>query len=1165
MKFLVTLGLLGLALPAVAADKVDYLRDVKPVLVARCYACHGALKQEGKLRLDTAEFIKKGGKHGPAIVAGKPAASLLLKKISAASLDERMPPEGEPLHAPQIAALREWIAAGAPAPKDEKPESDPREHWAFKAPVKAALPKIANRQSSIANPVDAFLDAQRRAQKLTAQPPADPLLWLRRVTLDLTGLPPTRAEMAAFERELSLSHPPTFTPAGGESEQARKRESESRARERVVERLLASPHYGERWGRHFMDIWRYSDWWGLGAQLRYSQKHIWHWRDWIVESLNADKGYDRMIVEQLAGDELAPTDPATLRATGFLARNYYLFNRTTWMDDVAEHTSKAFLGLTMNCVKCHDHKYDPLTTTDYYAMRAIFEPYHARLDELPGTTDLEKDGLPRAYDLHLDRPTYIHMKGDEKKPDTNQVIRAAVPAALAFKPLDIQPVKLPPPAHTPALQPWVLTNHLAAAQEQITAARQAVEAAKKKLAEVERASRLSSSEGVPPAAATNTPVASLPLTGSAGKPLFADNFAAANPKLWELLGGQWAYTDGALRQSLVASSRSAARSRTDHPADFQATIKFKPTGGATYKSVGFTFDTTDARESLVYLSAHAAGPKLQIAHGRANQYAYPTAGLQSRAVKLGETYEVTVRVRGPLINVAVNGEHALAFELPERTPGKFQLITYDATADFLAFELSALPADAQLVKSSAPAPAPPATAKAAAPAAVTSPEQARLALKSAELALAAAELRPAMVRAVWEADSKRGQTNLLAAAALAEAKFKLAQAEADIAKAELEMLSPTSEQKKKKEPDAEKKLKTAQDALAKAQKAVASPGTNYTSLRATLKAFEGPDESEAHRQLPYPTTSTGRRLAFANWLADRQNPLTARVLVNHVWTRHFGQPLVANVTDFGRRAPKPVHADLLDWLAVDFMEHGWSLKRLHRRMVLSEAYRMSSSQSSVISVQSSVGAKTQGRTQPGSGLNTELLNTEYSPAFSRDPENKYYWRMNPQRMDANVLRDSLLHLAGTLDLTLGGPTVDPKREDSARRSFYFTQSPEDLNKFLEMFDNANTKECYRRDESILPQQALALANSRLVSTAAAKLAERLVKDAESASDEVFIRTTFTTILAAAPTPAEQQLCADSLAQFLTAAKERKAAQPEAKARAALVHALLNHNDFITIR
>ena len=231
----------------------------------------------------------------------------------------------------------------------------------------------------------------------------------------MIGLPPTLAEIRAFEADDS-----------------------PRAREAVVERLLASPHYGERWARHFMDIWRYCDWWGLDGQLRYSQKHIWHWRDWIVESLNADKGYDRMIVEQLAGDELAPTDTDTLRATGFLARNYYLFNRTTWLDDVIEHTSKAFLGLTLNCAKCHDHKYDPLTQVDYYAWRAIFEPYHARLDELPGEIDLEKNGLPRVFDLHLDRPTYVHRKGDEKNPDQSRVIAPAVPVALAFKPLSIQ-------------------------------------------------------------------------------------------------------------------------------------------------------------------------------------------------------------------------------------------------------------------------------------------------------------------------------------------------------------------------------------------------------------------------------------------------------------------------------------------------------------------------------------------------------------------------------------------------------------------------------------------------------------------------------------------------------------------------------------------------------
>ncbi|MBI3874809.1 MAG: DUF1553 domain-containing protein [Verrucomicrobia bacterium] len=864
-----------------AAERVDYVKDVKPVLAARCYACHGALKQKAGLRLDTAAAIRKGGEHGAAIVAGKPEKSLLLKKISAPNLDERMPQEGEPLKPEQIAAIAAWIKQGASAPANEQGQHDPRDHWAFKPPLKTPVPKISSRKSQIANPVDAFLEVQRRKQNLTAAPPADKSIWLRRVSLDLIGLPPTLAEQREFEADTSPL-----------------------AYEKVVERLLASPHYGERWGRHFMDIWRYSDWWGLGAQLRYSQKHIWHWRDWIIESLNADKGYDRMIVEQLAGDELAPTDADMLRATGFLARNYYLFNRTTWLDEVIEHTSKGFLGLTMNCVKCHDHKYDPLTVTDYYSMRAVFEPYHVRLDEIPGESDLEKDGLPRVFDLHVDRPTYIHVKGDEKRHDTNRVIHAAFPAILAFNQYDPQPIKLPTASFAPGSREFVLENHLRLAEKQIADARAAVEKANKKLAE------------------------------------------------------------------------------------------------------------------------------------------------------------------------------------SENDPN-------------------------------------------------------RAALKVTELALAAAELQPVALKAAHTADvakietpSSANRTNLVRAAALAEAKFKLAQAEAEVAKLEAEPDVPAA----KKKDDPEKKLKAATDALEKARKTAASPGESYTSLRGTLKAQEGPEDSNPNAK-SFPDTSTGRRLAFARWIADQRNPLTARVLVNHVWTRHFGQPLVANVTDFGLRSPAPAHQDLLDWLAVDFMEHGWSLKHLHRVMLLSEAYRMSSS-----------------------GVERSTRNT------AKDSENKFYWRMNSQRMDANAVRDSLLQLAGLLDPKLGGLTIDPKKEDTAfRRSLYFTQSPEDLHKFLEMFDNANTKECYRRAESILPQQALALANSKLTATAAAKLAERVAKDAASASDEEFVRVAFETILATNPDAAEQKTCEESLAKFRAALVERKHAQPDAKARTDFVQALLNHNDFIVIR
>ena len=176
-----------------------------------------------------------------------------------------------------------------------------------------------------------------------------------------------------------------------------------------------------------MDIWRYSDWWGLGAEVRNSQKHIWHWRDWIIESLNADKGYDQMLREMLAADELYPDDLDKLRASGFLARQYFKFNRTTWLDETIEHTSKAMLGLTFNCAKCHDHKYDPISQVDYYRMRAIFEPYQVRTDMVPGEVDLEKDGIPRAFDCNLDAKTFLHIRGDDRRPDEGRPIEPGVP------------------------------------------------------------------------------------------------------------------------------------------------------------------------------------------------------------------------------------------------------------------------------------------------------------------------------------------------------------------------------------------------------------------------------------------------------------------------------------------------------------------------------------------------------------------------------------------------------------------------------------------------------------------------------------------------------------------------------------------------------------------
>ena len=274
------------------------------------------------------------------------------------------------------------VAGPAARVASERTPRAPYQWQPFDPLTRPPVPRVNSKRA--ANPIDAFIASEHQARGLKPRPEASKELLLRRVYLDLIGLSPTPEELHAFESDRS-----------------------PHAYDKVVDRLLADPRYGERWGRHWMDVWRYSDWagWSGGNQIRDSKPHIWRWRDWIIESLNNDKGYDRMILEMLAADELAPQDTNALRATGFLARNYKMLSREQWLEDTVKHTSQAFLGMTMGCAKCHDHKYDPISQMEYYEMRAVFEPYQVRTDRLPGQLDTAKDGLVRIYDTSTNGPT----------------------------------------------------------------------------------------------------------------------------------------------------------------------------------------------------------------------------------------------------------------------------------------------------------------------------------------------------------------------------------------------------------------------------------------------------------------------------------------------------------------------------------------------------------------------------------------------------------------------------------------------------------------------------------------------------------------------------------------------------------------------------------------
>ncbi len=359
-------GLCAVAvLPSVArpAERVDFVRDVKPVLIKHCVSCHGPEKQRAGLRVDAAVALHKGGASGPAVVPGKSAASLLLKAVAGAEDVKVMPPKGPRLSASEIALLRAWVDAGAVGPKGEVLAPLVRsKHWSFRPVVRAPAPAVKN-NSWPRNGLDRFVLARLEKEGITASPEAERTTLLRRVHLDLIGIPPTRAEIDDF---LADRRPNAY--------------------ERVVDRLLASPHYGERWGRHWLDGARYADSNGYSID---SPRSIWKYRDWVLGALNRDMPFDRFALEQLAGDLLPGATAEQKIATGF-HRNTQINEeggidqeqfRVEAVVDRTNTTGTVFLGLTVGCAQCHDHKFDPFSQREYYRLYAFFnDGDDARLD-----------------------------------------------------------------------------------------------------------------------------------------------------------------------------------------------------------------------------------------------------------------------------------------------------------------------------------------------------------------------------------------------------------------------------------------------------------------------------------------------------------------------------------------------------------------------------------------------------------------------------------------------------------------------------------------------------------------------------------------------------------------------------------------------------------------
>lgn len=1012
-----------------------FTEQVRPILQAQCVSCHGGKFKQAGFTLVTRDGLLRGSDNGPVVIPGKAEASLLIKKVRHQH-EPGMPYKGQKLPDNVIAYLAEWINTGVPydrpldtsAPEalSSLPKSD---HWAFQTVVRPPVPKVKNR-SWVRNPIDAFVAARQEEKGVVPLAPAEKNVLLRRVHLDLIGLPPTPAEIQAFQADSSPD-----------------------AYEKVVERLLDSPRYGERWGRHWMDVWRYSDWYGFGSQVRNSQPHMWQWRDWIIESLNQDKGYDRMVLEMLAGDELAPLDLNTLRATGYLARTWYLFNRNVWMQETVEHVAAGFLGITLKCARCHDHKYDPLAQEEYYKFRAFFEPYDVRLERVPGEPDVSKRGIPRVFDAEpreatnkdpyitaIYAETYRFIRGDEKSPDKEHPLAPAVPEALGNRPVEIQAVTLPREAAFPALRNYVQEDVVKQAKDDINKTEASL--AKAQAARETAQRRLASQPAAAPAAI------------SAAAPV-----ATVGP-------------EGA------------------NPIDFAKEIK--P-----------IFEKN-------CLSCHKSGN--------------PKSGL---ALETLESIQEGGRLNGAAVIPRRGSESPLILYLQGKKKPQMPF----GSAPLPEAEIALIQKWIDYLPEEEPAVA---LRKAEAIAALAEKQ-----LASARAYLPAVEARIAAGRARLS-DPPEPQAESLAKTALqAERQYQLVKAEESLFKAQqklTEVLSLPKAADQKDEKERDRKIAAARKEVESAQAALTQPSKEFTPIAEQ-----------------YPKTSSGRRLALARWMVNRDNPLTARVAINHIWLRHFGKPLVPTVVNFGLNGKPPSHPELLDWLASELMDKNWSMKAIHRLMVTSNTYRMRSS----------------------------TPNPDYA-SRTRDPENIYLWRMNPRRMEAEIVRDSLLSVAGQLETTMGGPELEETQaEQVLRRSLYFHHTPDSQAVFLKLFNAPDPTDCYKREESVVPQQALALANSGLSRTQGRLLARSISDRLKSKSDSAqFIRAAFETTLGRQPAAKElaesqsflrQQESlfaskkAEGPAKAAVTGKVPPADEPDLRARETLVHVLFNHNDFVTIR
>jgi hypothetical protein len=1105
------------------AAAVEFFESsVRPLLVERCHKCHGDIAApKGGLKLTSRAAVLTGGDSGAAAIAGKAHESLLVEAIEYRD-SLQMPPDAK-LNEQQIEVLRKWVSLGLPwSSTDPQPAEaranatiefteEQRNFWSFQ-PVRVVPPAEVRDTNWPKSALDRYILAGIEQNVLKPSPAADKRTLLRRATFDLTGLPPSPAEMKAF---LADESPDAFA--------------------RVVDRLLASPAYGERWGRHWLDVVRYADCKDLrDIGQPYDIVESYRYRDWVVSAFNRDLPYDQFVVEQIAGDLLPAREPGAVNAEGIVATGMLTIGpwgpgdadaqkmHTDMVDDQINVVSRAMLGLTIGCARCHDHKFDPIPTADYYSLAGIFFSTQIAIPQISAPYNkvplVPKDVVTQT-EAHVARTAQL-----EKQLATSRDEQFALLAKGSL-------------AHTGRylLAAWDYQH-----RSQDKAAQTAPQFAQEQGLRPDALPQWIDYLGF---SSAETRLLNVPLRDHGATGVYGWKTDRAEPILLVNTNDQPVNVPGTIAARGVAihpgptagvaiAWRSTRQDRvrvrgsvTDaHAAcgnGIDWTIEHrKPTSTLALASGSIAnggkqaFEPDEKNPALESVTVEP-GDYLQIAVFPKGEYSCDLTGIEFEIASLGEDKR-SWNVADIVDDVLDNGKGN-----PHRDSRGEEGVWH-----FLDLDTSHGPKRADAGPSSPLAPWFATAAKVESGTATRD-----------DLDQVARDLQSALDSLVASAPANPAANPAPLAGWLSElagdkGPFRAASRDESLlpapARDQLAALASELQLHKKSTPPPIPYAMAASEGGA--------PGTKYAGFNDAPIHVRGRYDrlgAVVPRRFPQilagrdqpPITQGSGRLQLARWIARPDHPLTARVMVNRIWQHHFGDGLVRTPGNFGKLGEKPTHPELLDYLASEFVRSGWSIKAMHRLMMLSATYQQSSSAD--------------------------------PQTLAADPDNRLLGRMNLRRLEAEGIRDSLLAISGRLDPSLGGR---PTRElSSRRRTLYLMTVRSDKSGFPFLFDMADPENIVdERTVSTVAPQALFLLNNSFALEQVAPLAERILAEAGPSERE---RIELAYELLYARPPREDEIALGL--KFLTAAQARS----EQKTQAAweqYCQALLCANEFVYV-